>query len=189
MKRSTLGLLALVAAFAVTPQALEAQNCFVRGDTADRPSPLDSAVVGMGDDMVKVCYGAPSARGRTLVGDEIHPHGAPWRMGANEATSIHLPFAATVAGVAVPAGSYALYAVPGEDSWEIFVNSVWERWGRPAFNDDIAANNIGSGSVMASANDHVETMDLSFENASANAATLVLRWEGYKVEIPVARQE
>ena len=187
MKRSTLGILALVAAFAAAPQALEAQNCFVRGDTADRPSPLDSAVVSMGDDMVKVCYGAPSANDRTLVGGDIHPHGARWRMGANEATSIHLPFAATVAGVAVPAGSYSLYAVPGEDSWEIFVNSVSERWGVP-INDGVAANDIGSGSVMASANDHVETMDLSFENASANAATLVLRWEGYKVEIPVARQ-
>ncbi len=188
MKRSTLGLLALVAAFAVAPQALEAQNCWVRGNLADRPSPLDSAVVSMGDDVVKVCYGAPSANDRTLVGGDIHPHGAPWRMGANEATAIHLPFAATVAGVAVPAGSYALYAVPGADTWEIFVNSVSDRWGRPAFNDDIAANDIGSGSAMASANDHVETLSMSFENASANAATLVLRWEGYKVEIPVARQ-
>ena len=40
----------------------------------------------------------------------------------------------------------------------------------------------------ASSNDHVETMEMTFENASADAATLVLRWEGYRVEIPVARQ-
>ena len=59
MKRSTLGWLALVAAFAVAPQALEAQNCWVRGNLADRPSPLDSAVVAMGDDVVKVCLRRP----------------------------------------------------------------------------------------------------------------------------------
>ncbi|MCY4399594.1 MAG: DUF2911 domain-containing protein [Gemmatimonadetes bacterium] len=187
MKRSTPGLLALVAAFAVAPQALEAQNCWVRGNLADRPSPLDSAVVSMGDDVVKVCYGAPSANDRTLVGGDIHPHGAPWRMGANEATAIHLPFAATVAGVAVAPGSYSLYAVPGEDTWEIFVNGQSDRWGVP-INDGVMANDIGSGSAMASANDHVETMSMSFENATANGATLVLRWEGYEVEIPVARQ-
>ena len=130
MKKATFATMALVSAFALGPVGLEGQNCWARSDNpGDRPSPLDSAMVTMGGDMVKVCYGAPSANERTLVGGDTHPFGAPWRTGANEATSIHLPFAATVAGVAVPAGSYSLYTVPGADSWGIHVNSVVERWG------------------------------------------------------------
>lgn len=188
MKRTTFALAGLVSVLAIAPSNLEAQDCWVmRGDPADRPSPLDSAVVAMGDDMVKVCYGAPSAKGRTLVGGEIHPHGAPWRTGANEATSIHLPFAATVAGAAVAAGSYSLYTVPGEDSWGIHLNSVVERWGIP-INANVEANVVASGTAPAFDNDHVEMMEMSFEDVSADAATLVLRWEGYRVEIPVARQ-
>ncbi len=188
MKNATFVAVAVVSVFALAPAGLEAQNCWVaQGDAADRPSPLDSAVVSMGGETVKVCFGAPSARGRTLVGGDIHPFGAPWRTGANEATSIHLPFPATVAGVAVTAGSYSLYTVPGADSWGIHLNSVVERWGIP-ITDEVTANDIGSGMAPASAADHVETMDMTFEDASADAATLVLRWEGYRVDIPVARQ-
>lgn len=188
MKKATLAAIALVSAFTLAPVGLDGQDCWVaRGNAADRPSPLDSAVVTMGGDMVKVCYGAPSANDRTLVGGDIHPFGDPWRTGANEATSIHLPFAATVAGVAVPAGSYSLYTVPGADSWGIHINSVVERWGIP-INAEVMANDIGAGTAAAFGNDHVETMEMAFENASADAATLVLRWEGYRVEIPVTRQ-
>ena len=188
MKNATFAAFALVSVFALAPTGLEGQNCWVaRGDASDRPSPLDSAVVSMGDDMVKVCYGAPSANDRTLVGGDIHPFGEPWRTGANEATSIHLPFAATVAGVDVPAGSYSLYTVPGEDSWEIFVNGTVERWGNSFGAGDIAAN-VGSGMAPSYDNEHTERMTMSFENAMAGSATLVLRWEGYRVEIPVTRR-
>ncbi len=174
---------------AARPVALEGQNCWVRGSNpGDRPSPLDSAVVVMGEDVVKVCYGAPSARDRTLVGGEIHPFGSRWRLGANEATAIHLPFAASVAGVGVDAGSYSLYAVPGEASWDIFVNGTAERWGVP-INEAVTAEDLGGGTVSVSQNDHVETLDMSFENVSADAATLVVRWEGYRVEVPVERRD
>ena len=37
-------------------------------------------------------------------------------------------------------------------------------------------------------NEHTERMTMSFENAMAGSATLVLRWEGYRVEIPVTRR-
>ena len=188
MRRMNLVVLALISAFTLAPAEMEAQNCWVRGDNpADRPSPLDSAVVTMGDDVVKVCFGAPSARERTMVGDGgAHPFGQPWRTGANEATAIHLPFAATVAGVDIPAGSYSIYTVPGADSWGIHINSGAERWGTP-INAGVTATDVGSGMAPAFANEHVETLDMTFENASADAATLVLRWESYRVEIPLAR--
>lgn len=165
---------------------LEAQACPGGGDTAERASPPDSAVAVMGDDMVKVCYGAPSARGRTMVGGEAHPYGTRWRLGANEATAIHLPFAASVAGVDVPAGSYSLYAVVGEESWDIVVNGSAERWGRP-INDEVMASDIGSGTVPTAANDHVERLTMSFEDVSADSATLVVEWEAYRVEVAVVR--
>ncbi len=180
--------IALLSGVALAPSGLAGQNCWSTSENpADRPSPLDSAVAAMGDDMVKVCYGAPSARGRTLVGGEAHPFGEPWRTGANEATSIHLPFAATVAGASLDAGSYSIYTVPGAESWGIHLNSVVERWGIP-INAEVEANDVGSGMAQAMANDHVETMEMTFEDVSADAATLVLRWEGYSVSIPIARR-
>ena len=87
----------------------------------------------------------------------------------------------------VDAGSYSLYTVPGEGSWEIFVNGTVERWGVP-IDAGVAGANVGSGMAPSFDNEHTERMTMSFENASADAATLVLRWEGYRVEIPVARR-
>ena len=59
------------------------------------------------------------------------PYGEPWRLGANEATAVHLPVRARVAGVVVDRGWYSLYAVPGEREWRIVVNRDWQRWGIP----------------------------------------------------------
>lgn len=172
----------------VASGAAEAQAaCHLRaGDLASRPSPPDSATADMGGDLVKVCYGAPSARGRQLVGGDAHPYGTRWRLGANEATSIHLPFAASVAGVSVPAGSYSLYAVVGETSWDIVVNGVSDRWGVP-INDEVTASDVGSGQVAVAPNEHVETLAMAFEDVTADAATLVVTWEGYRVDVPVLR--
>ncbi len=176
-----------MAAITIGPASAEAQECFVRGNAEGRPSPLDSVTVAMGGDEVKVCYGRPSARGRTLVGGDAHPHGSMWRAGANEATSIHIPFAATVAGFDVDPGSYSLYTVPGEGTWEVMLSSNWARWGVP-INNDVTSANVGSGSVQATSNDHTEQLTFTFEDASSDSATLVLAWESYRVEIPITRR-
>jgi len=89
--------------------------CWIRGPAdklAERPSPLDSIAVQVGSGTVKLCYSRPSARGRKVMGGLV-PFDQPWRLGANEATSIRVPFAAEIAGVRVDPGTYTLYAIPG----------------------------------------------------------------------------
>ena len=189
MKNWIPGAALLAAVMAMSPAALDAQNCWVmRGNPADRPSPLDSAVVDMGGDMVKVCYGAPSAKGRTMVGDGgEHDYGEPWRTGATRRPrsichsrprwrgwkSTRAPIRCTRCRARIRGG--------------IFLNRTVERWGIP-INAAVTAENVGSGSAPSVANDHTERMTMSFENAMAGSATLVLRWEGYRVEIPVTRR-
>jgi hypothetical protein len=117
------------------------------------------------------------------------PYGTTWRMGANEATAIHLPFAATIGGVALQPGSYSLYAVPGENEWEIVVNRKWDRWGIP-INDQVRQEDIGSFTVPAEhAPDMVETLTFTWEPESDQGGNLVLRWEHTRVEIPIQRTD
>jgi len=50
---------------------------------------------------------------------ELVPFGQPWRMGANEAAAIHLPFAAEVGVVDLEPGSYSqarIEKAPGADT-------------------------------------------------------------------------
>lgn len=153
-----------------------------------RASPLDSASFRLDGGTVKLCYGRPSARGRTMIGGRSVPYGSLWRTGANEPTMIHTTVSLSVAGVRVPAGSYSLYTVPAETEWEVIVNRSITQWGHESrYTDEIRAQEVGRGRVPSeSLAEHVETFTIRAE-ARDGAAELVLEWEHTRVRIPIAR--
>lgn len=114
----------------------------------------------------------------------IDPFDTPWRMGANEPTTLHLGFAATVGGVDLEPGSYALFAIPTEGAWTIVVNGSPDRWGIP-ITDEVRAADIGSFEVTPSElEEHVETLTFSFE-ASDGGGDLVFTFENRTFAIPI----
>lgn len=151
-----------------------------------RPSPLDSVMFDVAGQRVKVCYGRPSARGRTMVGGESVPYGKLWRTGANEPTMIHTPVKLDIAGITVEPGSYSLYTVPGESEWEVIVNRSITQWGHESrYTDEVRAQEVGRAKVPnGHLDEHVETFTISAEPASGGV-NLVLRWEHTEVVIPV----
>ena len=164
-------------------------TCWIRGPAdklAERASPLDSIAVQIGGGTMKLCYSRPSARGRKIMGGVV-PFDEPWRLGANEATSIHVPFAGEIAGVRVEPGTYTLYAIPAASKWQIVVNRGVQRWGVPIDNE-VRAKDVGAGTVTAeSLGAPVETLTLKFSPAAGNATELVLEWEKTRVRIPIRR--
>ncbi len=176
------------AEMAAAPASTSAAGCFLRGatmeETADRPSPLRTLTIEVGETRAMLCYGAPSARGRVMIG-EVDPYGQLWRTGANEATAIHLDGPATVGGVSLAAGSYSLYSLPNEGDWEIFLNSNYERWGIP-ISDEVRATEIGSFMVTPEpTDDMVETLTFSYDATDASSGDLVLEWENRRIRIPI----
>jgi len=153
---------------------------------ATRPSPLDSVSFAVGTAQVKVCYGRPSAKGRTMIGGAAVPFGKLWRTGANEPTMIHTTGPITVAGIAVPAGSYSLYTIPGEKEWHIIVNRSISQWGHESrYTDEVKARELPHGMARASTTPApVETFTIRVE-AHGRMAHLFLEWEKTRVEIPI----
>jgi len=164
-------------------------TCWIRGPAdklAERPSPLDSIAVQLGGGTIKVCYGRPSARGRKVMG-ELVPFDEPWRLGANEATSINVPFAAEIAGVRVPPGTYTLYVIPSASKWQTVVNRGVQRWGVP-INKEVRQADVGTGTVSTeSLGAPVETLTLQFAPPAGNATELIVEWEKTRVRIPIRR--
>ncbi|HUG41255.1 MAG TPA: DUF2911 domain-containing protein [Longimicrobiales bacterium] len=162
-------------------------ECWVRGERADlelRASPFDSAAVALDDGVVKVCYSRPRQLGRPIMG-RLVPYGRPWRLGADEATAIHVPVRASIAGVTVDPGWYTLYAVPGEREWRIVVNGQTRRWGVP-IDDEVRSADVGSGLVPVSTTPpQVELLTFWFDRTGRSSADLVVRWAGTSVRIPV----
>jgi hypothetical protein len=151
-----------------------------------RPSPLDSISFSVSGQDVKVCYGRPSARGRTMIGGENVPFGQLWRTGANEPTMIHTPVALSVAGIEIEPGTYSLYTVPGETEWEVVVNRSTSQWGAErGYTEEIEAQEIGRGRVVSGPLDaHVETFTIKAEPVTSGVH-VILEWEGTRVAIPV----
>ena len=168
-----------------------AATCWVRGgtpaDAAARPSPLGEVRFTLGGQEALLCYSRPSAKGRPVMGGLV-PYGQPWRIGANEATSLHLPFNATVGGVAVDAGTYSLYAVPGQSEWEFVLNRQVERWGIP-IDDAVKQGDAGSFKrPVASTTAPAEQLTFQWKPTSDSAGELVMEWERMQVTIPVERR-
>lgn len=166
----------------------ETPGCWLRGATAEeagqRSSPRDSASVSLAGGQLEVCYGGPSARGRTIVG-ELDPYGQPWRMGADEATAFHTTVPVQIGDVQLEPGSYSIFGIPNPDQWTIVVNRNAERWGIP-IDEGVRAEDVGEITVTPEATDaHVETLQYRFEPQGENAVDLVMEFENTRVRIPI----
>lgn len=154
----------------------------------ERASPLDSVTFTVGDNPVKVCYGRPSSRGRTMIGGEgLVPYGSIWRTGANEPTMIHTTAPIAVAGSQVDAGTYSLYTVPGEETWEIIVNRATSQWGHERnYTEEVAAQEVGRASVEHTRGEnHVETFTIVALPGGKEGVVLLLAWERSRIEVPI----
>ena len=184
---AAVGVVACASGNSMQAEALAAGECWVRGDAATiggRASALDSTSVALESGTVKICYGRPKMNDREIFGGLV-PLDRPWRLGANEATTIFMPVAGSVAGVAVEPGWYSLYVVPGTQQWTVVVNSAAQRWGVP-INDAVRANDVGTGTVAVEATPTAEeTLSLRLEARADNRADVVVHWENTRVRIPV----
>ena len=144
-------------------------SCIVQNQSMPlegRASPLDSVTFRVAGQEVKICYGRPSARGRTMIGGSRSPFGKIWRTGANEPTLLRAPIALSIAGVTVPAGTYSIYTVPGPTEWEIIVNRSYSQSAlENLYTDEVQAQDVGRGKVSSEPTDsHVETFTIRAED-------------------------
>lgn len=169
-----------------------APTCWLRPDVtpeaaAERASPRDSTSIQLDAGTAKICFGSPSVRGRVIFGG-LEEYGEPWRMGADEATALHLTFPAEVAGIPVDAGVYSLMAIPGQDTWEIIVNRNAERWGIP-ITDEVRSQDVGTATVTPEQTEStIERLRYRFESEGPDEATLFLEWANTRVPIPIEAQ-
>lgn len=169
--------------------ASSALECYIaRGTLAEaqeRPSPLEQTEFSVGDTEGLLCYGAPSARGRDIVGGLL-VYGQPERIGANEPTTIHLAGPANVGGVQLEPGSYSLYAIANEDEWQFFINSSWERWGIP-IDESVRSTEVGTFTAEPEdSEEFVETLRYRWEPMNDGAmGDMVLEWENTRLRFHI----
>jgi hypothetical protein len=146
-----------------------------------QPSPSASVKEKVGVTAISVDYSRPSMRERKIFGGLV-PYGSVWRTGANAATKITFGTDVKLGGAAVPAGSYALFTIPGQSEWTVILSKVVDdQWGSYAYNqkDDLARIKVKAVAMA----EPMETMTIGLQDIHAGKANLVIAWE--KTKVPV----
>jgi hypothetical protein len=82
-----------------------------------------SEITTMGQDsgatpaVIRLDWGQPHLRGRTLHIDSLVPYGQVWRAGANGTTKLHTDLELRFGSTQLAKGTYAVFVLPSADSW------------------------------------------------------------------------
>lgn len=179
-----LSLSALAAAVLLTAAPAAAQKVV----PAPKPpaSPLAMAAKKLeGGTYVKVTYSSPrradpkTGESRAIFG-KLVPYGQVWRLGANEATEFTTTGNLQLAGKPLPAGTYALFAIPQADKWTLIVSKDVGQWGAYKYKPESDLFRVDVPATKSA--DTYEAFTISFDE---KGTALNLAWENTLVTVPV----
>ena len=145
---------------------------------APRRSQRAAVMQMIGATRVEITYTRPVARGRALFGALV-PWGRVWNPGADTATSISVSAPVRVNGASLPAGTYSLWAIPGEREWTLIFSRAQPVWHVP-YPEGQDALRIHA---VPQAGPHMETLAYYFPVVDGLTAVLHLHWG--EVVVPV----
>jgi hypothetical protein len=134
--------------------------------------------VGLTD--IEVDYSRPGVKDRQIFGGLV-PYGQVWRTGANAATKITFSTDVKLNGKDVPAGTYALFTIPGQDEWTIIINKGSAQWG--AFQYDEKADVVRFQATPVELQEQIETFTIEFNHIRDESAIMNLVWDHAVVPI------
>ena len=149
-----------------------------------KASPLATVKQDIGFTTLQVVYSRPAARGRIIFGDLV-PYGRIWRVGANASTKFTSNSAVTIQGNTLQAGTYALYAFPYAEYWEVVFHTNTGHWGdgRTAYDpkEDALRIRVTPETLPYTQ----ENFLISFDAITHNSGVMQWTWEKTRVSIPI----
>jgi len=146
-----------------------------------RPSQHAMVTQALGTTKITIDYHRPGVKGRVIWGGLV-PYDKPWRMGANEATTITFTDPVNVEGTEVPAGAYSFFAIPGKQKWTLVINKDPEQWGAYGYDQ---AKDQARVEVTPMKAPYTEWMRFTIDPTSPTSALVTLNWEDVAVPMKV----
>jgi len=177
LRAGTAGML-LTGSIIVAATAAEAQQGPPELPQLSPPASVGQRV-GLTDFTVK--YSSPAVKDRKVWGDLV-PYDKLWRTGANAPTTLQASRDFRFGGQPVPAGTYALYTIPGKSKWTVILNSATTA----SVNDYDQSKDVVRITVKPGSADFRERMTFLFADTTDDTTSLDLEWEKRRVSIPLA---
>lgn len=150
---------------------------------APQPSPTGKIEQKVGLTDVTIEYSRPGMKGRSIFGDLV-PYGKVWRTGANANTKITFGDDVKIGGKDLKKkGTYAIYTIPNQDSWEVMFYSKSDNWGVPQEWDDSAVALKAEASVSTLPFD-METFTIMIDDLSNDSGVIEFIWADKVASLP-----
>jgi hypothetical protein len=146
------------------------------------PSPACTLKQRVGLTDIEVVYSRPGMKGREIFGSLV-PYGKVWRTGANAATKITFSTPVKLNGTDIPAGTYALFTIPGESEWTIIINKGAEQWGAYQYDEKADVARFKATPIQLA--EQIETFMVDFNLIKDESAVLNLIWDHTVVPINI----
>lgn len=147
-----------------------------------QPSPTQTLKQDFGLGTIEIVYSRPAIKGRKIFGDLV-PYNKLWRTGANSSTLIKFTEPVEIMGKKVDTGSYALYTIPGTETWTIILNKGTNNWGIDGYkeSDDVLRVNVEPVKMKTK----LESFTMQIANVKAASCELHIMWEKTAVLVPI----
>jgi hypothetical protein len=147
-----------------------------------KASPIGKVEQKVGLTDISISYSRPAVNGRIIFGDLL-PFGERWRLGANENTKFRTSDDLNFESGILKAGTYALYATPFVDHWELEFYTDTTNWGMPEKWEDVkVALKLRAG--LEKPRTTAENLTIGIEKMEFNSAELVISWDEMNVHFP-----
>jgi hypothetical protein len=144
-------------------------------------SPRDTVNATIGAAQLWVDYGRPSARGRRVFGANGVLNDSIWRTGANAATQFRTNVPLTVAGQAVPPGTYTLWTLAMPGRYQLIFNKQIGQWGTVY---DPKQDLVRVPLTVSQLPQVVDRFTIAVEPTGGSAGVFRLRWDTTELTVP-----
>jgi len=184
----TIGTIALASALPVLAQ----QNRAASTGGVSPHETVSQTFDGARNNRVTITYGRPyttkpgTTEARKIWGGLV-PYGKPWRLGADEATTLVTQKPLVVGGKAIPAGAYTLYMIPSETGTsQLVFSTALGGWGVPVdTKHDFAQVDLTKESL----DKPVDQFTMAIDRNPTGGGVLKLSWETTQFSVPFTIQK
>ena len=152
-----------------------------------RHSPAATAQYAANGNSITIDYCRPYKKDREIFGGLV-PYGEVWRTGANEATTFVTNSDLSIEGKKLPAGEYTLWTVPGEQKWEIIINSGEYGWGvsfEGKASHEAKFDVINATAPVQKTEEQYEQFTINLEEGNEHDVELEMKWDQTLVALPI----
>ncbi|HLF62191.1 MAG TPA: DUF2911 domain-containing protein [Saprospiraceae bacterium] len=161
------------------PQVCYNPNAIVNDTTRQS---IKSAVSGqIGRASVNIHYHSPKVRERIIWGGLV-PFDDVWVTGAHDATTVEISQNFEINGVQIHPGKYALFTIPGKETWIVILNKKWEQHLANEYDQE---DDLVRVQVSPQTNAHTERLQYFVEDVGNNEGFISVAWEKIKIRLPL----